>query len=84
MQNQTTETKNNQNQQPDKVEDSDKQSLDEFSAEESNNPITDTKTNITNQTINHLRTTLRGLHTRQLPTWDHNKKKKDSIKDHLH
>ena len=84
MQNQTTETKNNPNQQPDKIEDSDKQSLDEFSAEESSNPITDTKTNFTNQTINHLKATLRGLHTRQLPAWDHNKKKRDSIKDHLH
>ena len=84
MQNQTTETKNNPNQQPDKIEDSDKQSLDEFSAEESSNPITDTKTNFTNQTINHLKATLRGLYTRQLPAWDHNKKKRDSIKDHLH
>ena len=48
MFNSTTEIKINQNQQPDKIEDSDKQSLDEFSAEESSNPITDTKTNFTN------------------------------------
>ena len=34
-------------------------------------------------TINHLKTTLRVLNSRQLPTWDHNKKKRDSIKEHL-
>ena len=84
MFNSTTEIKINQNHQPDKLEDSDNQSLVESLAEESNDLITNTKTNLTNQTINHLRATLKGLHTRQLPAWDHNKKKRDSIKDHLH
>ena len=33
--------------------------------------------------INDLSVTLRGLNTRQLPTWDHNTKKRESIKEHL-
>ena len=36
-----------------------------------------------NQQINDIRLTLKGLNTRQLPSWDHNKKKRDSIKEHL-
>ena len=36
-----------------------------------------------NQTVNDIRLTLKGLSTRQLPSWDHNKKKRDSIKEHL-
>ena len=36
-----------------------------------------------NQTVNDIRLTLKGLNTRQLPSWDHNKKKRDSIKEHL-
>ena len=33
--------------------------------------------------IDDLCVTLRGLNARQLPTWDHNKKKRESIKEHL-
>ena len=36
-----------------------------------------------NQVMNDLSVTLRGLNTRQLPTWDHNAKKRESIKEHL-
>ena len=36
-----------------------------------------------NQTVNDIRLTLKGLNTRQLPSWDHNKKKRESIKEHL-
>ena len=36
-----------------------------------------------NQFINDVRLKLQGLNTRQLPSWDHNKKKRESIKEHL-
>ena len=39
--------------------------------------------NQSDKVINDLSVTLRGLNTRQLPTWDHNTKKRESIKEHL-
>ena len=50
-------------------------------------PTTPTPTQSINthpdKVINDLSVTLRGLNTRQLPTWDHNTKKRESIKEHL-
>ena len=34
--------------------------------------------------IDRLTSSLRGLNTRRLPNWDHNAKKRDSIREHLH
>ena len=35
------------------------------------------------ESINNIQFLLKGLNTRQLPTWDHNRKKRESIKEHL-
>ena len=87
MSQQQTEKINNENQNPeDEIEEQETQSVDGSSSSE---PIlhssiaSETNDVSYNQTVNDIRLTLKGLNTRQLPSWDHNKKKRDSIKEHL-
>ena len=82
-----TEKINNENQNPEvENEEQETQSVDgSFSPEPNMHSSNARETNEVsyNQTVNDIRLTLKGLSTRQLPSWDHNKKKRDSIKEHL-
>ena len=85
---QQTEKINIEKQNPeDEIEELDTQSVDGSSSSEpimSSSIASENNDNVSsNQQINDIRLTLKGLNTRQLPSWDHNKKKRDSIKEHL-
>ena len=84
---QQTEKINFEKQNPeDEIEELETQSVDGSSSAEAimNSSIaSETNDVFSNQTINDVRLKLQGLNTRQLPSWDHNKKKRESIKEHL-
>ena len=84
---QQTEKINIEKQNPeDEIEELETQSVDGSSSSEpimSSSIASETNDVSYNQTVNDIRLTLKGLNTRQLPSWDHNKKKRDSIKEHL-
>ena len=84
---QQTEKINNENQNSqDEIEEQETQSVDGSTSSEPNmhsSNASETNDVSYNQTVNDIRLTLKGLNTRQLPSWDHNKKKRDSIKEHL-
>ena len=85
---QQTEKNNIEKHNPeDEIEELDTQSVDGSSSSEpimSSSIASENNDNVSsNQQINDIRLTLKGLNTRQLPSWDHNKKKRDSIKEHL-
>ena len=87
MSQQQTEKINNENQNSqDEIEEQETQSVDGSTSSEPNmhsSNASETNDVSYNQTVNDIRLTLKGLNTRQLPSWDHNKKKRDSIKEHL-
>ena len=84
---QPTEKINIENQNPeDEIEETETHSVDGSSSSEpimNSSTASENKEVSYNQTVNDIRLTLKGLSTRQLPSWDHNKKKRDSIKEHL-
>ena len=87
MSQQQTEKINNEKQNPEEeIEEQETQSVDGSSSSEPtlhSSIASETNDVFYNQTVNDIRLTLKGLNTRQLPSWDHNKKKRDSIKEHL-
>ena len=84
---QQTEKINMEKQNPeDEIEELETRSVDGSSSSEPimNSSIANKANDVSyNQTVNDIRLTLKGLNTRQLPSWDHNKKKRESIKEHL-
>ena len=87
MSQQQTEKINNEKQNPEEeIEEQETQSVDGSSSSKPtlhSSIASETNDVSYNQTVNDIRLTLKGLNTRQLPSWDHNKKKRDSIKEHL-
>ena len=87
MSQQQTEKINNEKQNPEEeIEEQEAQSVDGSSSSKPtlhSSIASETNDVSYNQTVNDIRLTLKGLNTRQLPSWDHNKKKRESIKEHL-
>ena len=80
MSQQQTEKINNEKQNPEEeIEEQETQSVDGSSSSEPtlhSSIASEINDVFYNQTVNDIRLTLKGLNTRQLPSWDHNKKKR--------